>query len=322
MSVQLHKQGLQAACALDHLPTEVLNVVGDHLAGGLEVAGVCGPSVLVRDIAQLAAVSKSVAPIVQRAWAALGQQLSDALFQMEIGDLLDEAYKMEPFDVTRAFGPVDSQNSATHLAKLHSSGLQALQYPEKLLLCRALKAPDGPLQPRRPLAVPLKQARAPAVVRLTVASEKCHWCWYTPSPLWTDSTIGGTKQLETIDILRELLSSRLDRGLAPDMSILNLLEAHNLQPPYGHCGMNTWWGVRKLVCDRWTPADLVLKQRARRMAASICLHCMDVASKHCAMHVCKSCCQQLHNPCFVHNPPASPSSSHCHAKRLRRRSLM
>ncbi len=290
---------------LEQLSVEILGEIGKHVADDMEVAGLRGPSVIVRDIANLALAGRLLFPLVTQAWTALCQQLPAMLWQLDICDTLRANNSTALFQYAPHLGAVNLLNSSTRMPTKHSSGLQGLSVIEKVFLRAALRSKVGPNSPRKPLSAGLESVRAPSLILLTVTIEKLQYWWPTPSPTWSDLALGGARQLESVDVVRELTVSRLDRGLAYDPELSSLLAA-NEHHPYTGIGAYTWWGIRKLINDNWTPADLFAKQTARRMRANVCLHCMRPAQKNCARYVCSGCCHRHAYPCSIHSSEKMP----------------
>lgn len=252
--------------SLNSLPQDILEKIVDFVFGEVEIAGLRGPSVISRDIAELAAVSKSLLPLVSRAWNSLSLQMPGLLSQLDIPNLLKQHSISHLLGEAPYFGPVNRRNYQTPPNK-HSPGLHALGSLEVLKLRHYLDSADGPLVPPLPMSPGLEGARAPLAIRLTTAIEKCQYFWPTPSPTWTNLAHANVHQhpLELIDMVRELLVGRTDRGLERDAELVSLLEG-NMKFPFGVCGMSSWWGMRKLVCDNWTPE--AIKEEACRASAS------------------------------------------------------
>ena len=299
------------------LPVDVLQKLGEFVVGEVEPAGLRGTSVVSREIARLALVNKCLLPLVTEAWLALEHQTAEILHQLAVGDILKTVHWRRPSGQTQYYGPVNMQNFDVTNPRKHSPGLHALGLFERAKLQETLKSTSGPLAQKPPLAAGLTAARAPQAVQLTVALEKCQFFWQTPSPLWSNLAYKGTKTLEDIDILRELLTAREDRGLTCDKELKSLLDERVRIWPYGFMSKNTWWGARKLICDNWSPAELWNRQQERRKAAKVCLQCMDMSVLHCDNSMCTMCCLSTSLPCFRHKSPMLARSAMRNCKRRR-----
>lgn len=286
---------------LEALPPELLELLSQHVVGVVEGAGLRGVSVVARELAQLAQSSKLFLPLVLNCWRTLSNQTPVLFHQFGINDILQKYDCLHFLGQQRIQGPVNLRN-VSPVPQKHSPGLQALGWLEKDSLERHLSQTNGPLA-TLPLRAGLKHVRAPLQVKLMVAGEKCQHSWRTPSPLWTSLEFNGARPLEAIDMVRELLTDRPDRGVRQDEEMSSLLAKHYSDWPYGQYNRNTWWGFRKLICDNWSPADIQRKQEARREAAQICLHCMGPAHRQCPQFCCKQCCTNLRLACWLHNTP-------------------
>ena len=285
--------------SLPSLPADVLQRVGDFLVGEAEAAGLRGVSVIAREVAGVNRTSKSLLPLSASAWATLEGQIPQILYQLGVSDILNDHGYASLLGSPPVQGPVNMMNFQSPTLRKHSAGLHALSCVEKYFLREYLTSSKGPFATAQPARSALAQIRAPLAVKFMVAVEKCQFFWRTPSPVWRAAE---SRHLESIEMVRELLFGRYDRGMEPDAELTNLLDSHISHDlwPYGSCGRNTWWGFRKLVCDRWTPADIQAKLEQRRKTAGICLGCMGTAGKRCCHCRCAVCCQRRGLPCHVH----------------------
>ncbi|KAK9818739.1 hypothetical protein WJX74_006408 [Apatococcus lobatus] len=299
------------------LPADVLQQVGELFVGEVEAAGLRGVSVVAREVASLVRVCKRVQPLVGSMWAALDKQTPQILSQLGISDILDEHGYGHLLGDKPYFGPINLQNHQAPTLRKHSAGLHALGRVERLLLRKHLSSVTGPFALSSPVTIGIEQLRAPMAIKVVVAVEKCQWFWCTPSPIWR--SVPERRELEPIEMVRELNFSRYDRGLEQDQELRSLLDAHVSEAswPYGTCSRNTWWGLRKLVCDRWTPADIQAKHAQRRKAAGICLYCMEDPGQRCYNFCCAICCQSRRLPCHVHERCADSSRTKKQKRRRR-----
>lgn len=289
---------------LENLPPDVIGLLGECFVGTVEPAGLRGVSVVAREISQLAQSSRTFLPLVVKAWETLRDQTPALFHQFDVNDILEKHGCLHLLGQQTIRGPVNLCNFTSNAPRKHSPGLHALGWLEKDSLDRYLSQTDGPLAPPLPLRSSLMGVRAPVEVRVTVAVEKCQHSWRTPSPAWTRLEISGIRQLETIDMVRELLTDRPDRGLVHDEEMTSLLSQHFSDWPYGEYNRNTWWGFRKLICDTWSPIDIQTKQQMRRKAAHVCLHCLGPAHNQCPQFCCTKCCSAMRLQCWLHNPRA------------------
>lgn len=287
---------------LERLPPEVISILGEHLVGVVEPAGLRGVSVITREIAQMAQSSKLFHTLVASSWITLSDQTPALFHQFGINDVLEKHGYLHFLGQPRIQGPVNFVNFVSRDFETLSPGLQALGSLEKKMLKHALSKTDGPFAVPVPLRAGFKGVRAPLQVKLTMAVEKCQRAWGIPSPLWTTLECNGTRQLESIDMVRELITECPDRGLVLDEELSSLI-SRNDWPHWQH-GSYTWWGFRKLICDRWSPAEVHQRQQARRKAANICLHCLCPADPRCVQSCCPACCSALRLTCWLHNPEA------------------
>ena len=244
-------------------------------------------------------------PLVSCAWSALSSQTPPILSQMGVSAILKARNSLSLLGEQPFHGPVNLHNFQGPSLRHFSPGLQAISPAEELFLPKALRS-DGPSASNLLATQGIRlETTAPQAVQFTVAVEKCQIFWRLPSPLWHSGFEG--KQLEIIDKLRELLTVRTDKALLPDEELVGILDehAHIEAWPYGHSKMNTWWGLRKLVCDRWTPADIEAKHAEHRKMAGMCLFCMQRSSKFCCKNACGSCCKSRLGLCHIHQSHSS-----------------
>ncbi|KAK9827753.1 hypothetical protein WJX74_000560 [Apatococcus lobatus] len=214
------------------LPLDVLQRLGEHIVGEVEVAGLRGPSVIAREVAQLSLVSRGFSPVVSRAWATLSKTVPAILCLTDVSDILQECGCQHFLGNEPQYGPVNKRNFEAPVPRKHSPGLQGLDVLGKYKLRQLLNCPAGSLALHAHSTGGLEAARAPPSVKLIVTIEKCQQFFWGPSPNWANLDNNGTRRLESIDMVRELLSDRLDRGLAHDVELTGLLENHVRCWPY------------------------------------------------------------------------------------------
>lgn len=282
------------------MPADIVQQLGETLVGEAEAAGLRGVSVVARQVATLGQVCKGLLPLVATAWTSLSHQTPEIFSQLGISEILHEnkcGYMLgdQPY-----YGPINLQNHQAPTLRKHSPGLHALGRVERFLLQEYLRSPNGPFGPLPQTKLFMRQLRAPMPIKVMVAVEKHQFFWRSPSPVWR--CVPGCNRLEPIEMVRELLHGRCDRGIQPDAELTSLLDNHVKQEawPYGHCNRNTWWGFRKLVSERWTSAQLQAKLHGCRQAAGVCLYCMESAGQRCYHRCCATCCQSQGLPCHVH----------------------
>ena len=282
------------------LPADVVQQLGETLVGEAEAAGLHGVSVVARQVASLGQVCKGLWPLVATAWTSLNRQTPQIFSQLGISDILDDYNFKYMLGDQPYYGPVNLQNHEGPTLRKHSPGLHALGPAERFLLKEHLRSPNGPFSSLPQTKLCMGQLRAPMPIKVMVVVEKHQFFWRTPSPVWC--CVPGCRRLEPIEMVRELLHGRCDKGIPPDAELTNLLDNHVKQEtwPYDYCHRNTWWGLRKLVCERWTLAQLQAKLQECRQAAGVCLHCMEPAGQRCFHLCCATCCQSQGLPCHVH----------------------
>ena len=260
---------------LEYLPPDVISLLGEHFFGTVEPVGLRRVPVITRETAQMTQSSKHFQTLAVSAWGTLSDQTPALFHQFEINVILETHGCLHFLGQQPLQGPVNRLNGFVvrdHFT--YSPGLQVLSWLEQECLERTLCKSDGPLAPPLPLQAGLEGVHAPLQVKLTLAIEKCQRWWRIPSPSYTRVTWIGIRQLEPIDRIRELVKERPDIGLFLDKALSSLLSKTDADWPHLQHGNNSWWSFRKLICNRWSPAEIHQRQQTRRKAAVICLHCL------------------------------------------------
>ena len=127
---------------LNENPTELLAVIGQHVVGDLDWAGLRGASVVVRELLQFFLTCKPFLQVSPACWAAISRQVPAMIWQLGIGDMLKKHGLLDFMCHQIHHQALNFSIPGTAYNK-HSPGLQASSWCEWLLLERSLQAADG-----------------------------------------------------------------------------------------------------------------------------------------------------------------------------------